>query len=209
MQALRLPLHRLIPVDSPLLLRAESLTLNRGDRVVIADLSLALSAGTALHVIGRNGAGKTTLLETLAGLRRPQSGQLSLPPGGLQWLSARNALHASLSAVENLEYWCALQAVPTRGIVAALERLGVQRQRHRPLRTLSTGQKRRVALARLLLAPRPLWLLDEPLSGLDVDGVALCFALIEEQLAAGGAVVLTSHQPLQIDPASLRVLELA
>ena len=192
------------------LLSVEALTLYRGSRKLAADLSFGLDAGTALHLRGSNGVGKTTLLEVLSGLRRVEEGQVSQRPDSsqLHWLGHKNALNLSLTPQENLEFWCGLHAVDASGISAALENLGVSRVRHRPCRTLSAGQKRRTALARLLLSPRKLWLLDEPLDGLDAQGLALFADLLNQHLQLGGAAVITSHQPLPVGVMSVRELQL-
>lgn len=175
----------------------ENLALARGDRTLFAGFSLRIEVGEVVHLTGRNGAGKTSLLETLAGLRQPEAGSLQLPPAEhLHWIGHKNALHPALSAVENLQFWCGLTGADAAGIAPALDRLQLKAARHRPSRTLSTGQKRRSALARLLLSQRSWWLLDEPLAGLDVQGAALFAELVAEHRAAGGTLLLTSHQAL-------------
>ncbi|WP_428309180.1 heme ABC exporter ATP-binding protein CcmA [Hydrocarboniphaga sp.] len=190
------------------LLRTQSLSVGRGDRVLLRDFDLAVAAGELVHLRGRNGTGKTSLLEVLAGLRPAVSGKIERPAAGLHWLGHKNALNGDLSVLENLQFWSALQHCDPKTIPAALERLGLARLRHRPSRTLSAGQKRRAALARLLVAPRPLWLLDEPLAALDVEGLAHVGALLSAQLDGGGAVLVTSHQPLPVDAARVRSLEI-
>ena len=192
------------------LLAVEALTLCRGSRKLAADLSFDLDTGTALHLRGSNGVGKTTLLEVLSDLRRVEAGQVSQrpDPSQLHWLGHKNALNLSLTPQENLEFWCGLHAVDVAGISSALEKLGVSRVRHRPCRTLSAGQKRRTALARLLLSPRKLWLLDEPLDGLDAQGLALFADLLNQHLQRGGAAVITSHQPLPLGVMSVRELQI-
>lgn len=187
----------------------ENLALARGDRTLFAGFSLRIEAGEVVHLTGRNGAGKTSLLETIAGLRQPESGQLSVPPPEqLHWIGHKNGLHPALSAVENLQFWCGLSGVDAAGIAPALDRLQLKAARHRPARTLSTGQKRRTALARLLLSRRSWWLLDEPLAGLDVQGAALFAELVAEHRAAGGALLLTSHQALPPQCGVIRDVEL-
>lgn len=194
---------------SDALLTAAALSIGRGDRRLLSDLSFSVSAGDVLHLRGRNGAGKSSLIEVLVGLRPPQSGTLLRPPADrLHWIGHRNALHPDLSVVENLQYWCATQAVPAGKLSGVLEQVGLARLRARAARTLSAGQRRRAALARLLLAPRPLWLLDEPLSGLDQEGVALIGQLMNAHLAEGGALIVTSHQPLPGRLPRVTVMEL-
>ncbi len=174
-------------------------------------LDLSLADGEILHLQGANGAGKTSLLETLAGLRRPASGQvLGLPDErGLHWLGHRNALNLSLSVLENLEFWCGLNGASAQACQPALERVGIWKLRHRLVRTLSAGQKRRAALARLLAQRRPLWLLDEPLDGLDRQGLELFAQLLGEHAAGGGGAIVTSHQPLPAGLSGVRNLVLS
>jgi heme exporter protein A len=193
---------------SDLLLRTQSLSVGRGDRVLLRELSIAIGGGELVHLRGRNGIGKTTLLEVLAGLRSAVSGKVERPAAGLHWLGHKNALNGDLSVLENLQFWSALQHCDPQPIPAALERLGLSKLRHRPSRTLSAGQKRRAALARLLVAPRPLWLLDEPLAALDVEGLAYVGEMLEQHLQAGGGALVTSHQPLPIAASRLRQLEI-
>lgn len=190
------------------LLTADKLTVLRGDRELLRGFDLVLGVGELVHLRGANGAGKTSLLETLAGLRRPGEGRVHLAGDEARphWLGHRNGLNLQLSPIENLRYWCGINGVTAHGIEPALTRLGLPpRARRRACRTLSAGQKRRSALARLLLQRRPLWLLDEPLDGLDIAGLQLFAELITEHLQAGGAVLMTSHQPL---PGALAAREL-
>lgn len=191
-------------------LSVQQLSVARGERVLFKDLSFAVDTGEALHLRGRNGAGKTSLLEVLSGLRQPAAGEVQAPDvAQLHWLGHRNALNLALTPAENLAFWCSLNRLSEDDILPALERLGVSKLRHRACRTLSAGQKRRAALARLLLARRPLWLLDEPLDGLDSDGLALFAMLLREHLEQGGAAIVTSHQPLPQGLPGVRELRLS
>jgi heme exporter protein A len=191
-------------------LSVEGLAIARGDRTVLKSLSFTVAGGEVLHVQGRNGIGKTSLLETLCGLRTPQDGSIGNRPEPAQqhWLGHKNALNAALSPLENLGFWCRLNGSPGARLEPALQRVGLKVQRHRPCGSLSTGQRRRAALARLILAPRPWWFLDEPLAGLDFAGLDLLAELLHEHLRGGGAAILTSHQPLPPDLPGLRVLSL-
>ncbi|MGQ0697545.1 MAG: heme ABC exporter ATP-binding protein CcmA [Panacagrimonas sp.] len=191
------------------LLSATGLAIGRGDRRLLSDLDFSVGPGDVLHLRGRNGAGKSSLIEVLVGLRAAQGGQMKRPePPQIHWIGHRNALNADLSVSENLGNWCALNGVAASGLASALERLGLARLKQRPVRTLSAGQKRRAALARLLLSPRPLWLLDEPLSGLDTQGAALLGQLMNEHLAGEGGIVVTSHQALPGRLPRVTVIEL-
>ena len=192
------------------LLEVKALRVARGHRPLISDLSFALEAGEVLHLRGRNGAGKTSLLEVLGGLRSAVAGAISPEPQGarLHWLGHKNALNPALTPVENLEFWCGLHGLPVEGLMPVLEQMGVAKVRHRPCRTLSAGQKRRTALARLLLDRRPLWLLDEPLDGLDARGLELFGGLLSAHLGQGGGAIITSHQPLPAAVPGVRELQL-
>lgn len=195
-------------LQSPLI-SVTQLSIARGDRVLLEGLSLSVNAGEVLHLRGRNGAGKTSLLEVLAGLRQPLSGEMNRPqPMAVHWLGHKNALNPALTPLENLRFWCGLNGAAVGGIVPALERLGLATLRHRPCAKLSAGQKRRTALVRLLLLPRPLWLLDEPLAGLDTEGLSRFGGLLVEHVDSGGAAIVTSHQPIQGGLDRLRVLQL-
>lgn len=179
------------------LLQAQSLTVARGDRVLLSQLSFSLGRGDVVHLRGRNGLGKSSLIEVLVGLRAPQSGTVQrVEASRIHWVGHRNALHPDLTVEENLRDWCALNAATGVDLQPALERIGLWKLRRRPARTLSMGQKRRAALSRLLLQPRALWILDEPLSGLDTDGAALLGELLNAHVAADGGALVTSHQPL-------------
>ncbi len=179
-------------------LRAENLAVIRGDRTLIEGLNFDVGAGEILHLQGRNGVGKTSLLETLCGLRVPAAGYVAGQPDAAarHWLGHKNALNPMLTPIENLRFWCALHEVAAVDVDAALMRVGLKTQRHKPCGHLSTGQRRRAALARLVAAPRPWWFLDEPLAGLDISGLELFGSLLDVHLANGGAAVVTSHQPL-------------
>lgn len=179
-------------------LQAIRLGVARGDRQILSGLDFTVGPGEVLHLVGSNGAGKTSLLEVLCGLRAPCEGRLEGQPPvhALHWIGHRNGLHDALSPLENLHFWCRLSGVPHDSLGAALERVGMRRLRHRPCGRLSIGQRRRAALARLLVVKRPWWFLDEPLAGLDVGGIDLLCRLVAAHVCDGGAVVLSSHQPL-------------
>jgi heme exporter protein A len=196
-------------------LQACDLAGQRGDRALFEHLELALEPGAVVWLRGRNGRGKTSLLRLLAGLATPMAGEVRLygvpqrqagPSGrrSLVYIGHQNALKDDLTAAEALRF-----LARTRGdqpddetLAQALQRLGVRGSRHAPVRTLSQGQRRRVALARLALCMHAeLWLLDEPFDALDADGIAALNGLLSEHAARGGATLLTSHQtPSLLDP---------
>ena len=187
----------------------KNLSVSRGERTLLKRLSFELEAGQAIHVAGANGSGKTTLLETLCGLRTAEQGTISglESADSFHWLGHRNALNPALTVIENLRFWCGLQSAHDDRIESALDRLQIRAHRHRVCRELSAGQKRRAALARLLIVRRPLWLLDEPLSGLDTGGIELFSDALRMHLAQDGAALITSHQSLP-GLAGLRRLDL-
>lgn len=179
---------------------ASDLGCRRGDRLLFADLGLALGAGEALHLVGPNGVGKTSLVMILAGLMRPWRGSVQWS-GSVGLLDHRPALDPHLPLGKALAFWTALD-----GHGPPLERLGLADLLDVPVRYLSTGQKKRAALARLIGQAADHWLLDEPLNGLDSEGVSLVEALVAERRAGGGVVVVASHQP--IDMPGARMLDL-
>jgi heme exporter protein A len=202
-------------------LRAENLHLWRGERHVLCGLSFALASGEILQVTGANGAGKTTLLRTLCGLMHLEEGRITWDGrdvrediqafhGALIYLGHEPPLKADLTACENLRYWVGVRRRTTaHAVAAALERTGAPGLADRLVRTLSAGQKRRVALAALLLLAQPLWLLDEPTTNLDAGGQRLVAQLIEEHAMGGGLVIAAVHHELALSGSRLRRLELA
>lgn len=184
-------------------LTATNLACRRGERLLFSGLSLALAQGEALHVIGANGVGKSSLLRILAGLSRPFAGKVDRG-GAVGLLEERHALDPQVELGTALAFWRELDHGQ-----APLDRLGLSNLLDVPVRYLSTGQKRRAALARLLVQRAPIWLLDEPLNGLDSSGVLLVEDLIAEHLAGGGLAVIASHQALSAGAATLPLAEFA
>lgn len=194
-------------------LSGRDLSCVRAGRLVFRDVSFSLPAGEALVLTGRNGAGKTSLLRLVAGLLRAESGSLALEGGAAErtigeqchFIAHQPALKPALTAAENLGFWT--DWFDGAGDpAAALGRAGLGGLDDLPARLLSAGQQRRLALARLMTAERPLWLLDEPLNALDADGVKLLEGLVGSHLAGGGMVIAATHAALGFDA---RRLELA
>jgi heme exporter protein A len=204
------------------MLAAQNLHCVRGGRQLFADLSFAVPAGTLLRVSGANGAGKTSLLRMLCGLLLPGGGDVLWRDAPIRqqreayWRELRYIGHLAgikdeFTAAENLIFTAALSGVDITAAIAraALEQLGLARFAHMPVRMLSQGQRRRVALARLALpdTTAALWVLDEPLSALDNDAADCVLSLIDARLAAGAVVVMTSHQPFTV-AAELRTISI-
>ncbi|MDB5375022.1 MAG: ccmA [Belnapia sp.] len=183
----------------------------RGERAIFAGLSFGLAASDALLLVGANGAGKSTLLRLLAGLLAPAEGQLlwdgvdaladrAAHAGRLRYLSHQDALKPALTVRENLAFFARLWSSKAGGgdTDAALAALDLAPLAELPARVLSSGQKRRLALARLALAPAALWLLDEPTVGLDAASVERLGSLLARHRAAGGMVLAATHLPLPL-----------
>ena len=195
-------------------LAAENLTLERGGRRLFANLSFEARAGEALVVTGPNGAGKSSLLRGLAGFLSFANGSVRLESGAAaslqeqaHYLGHADALKAALTAAENLSFWAEMLGGTAANVAPALARLGLPHVADFPVRALSAGQKRRVALARLLVAPRALWLLDEPTTALDVAAQALFAGIMRAHLETGGIVVAATHAPLGLEGAKSVRLE--
>ena len=174
---------------------ADNLACRRGDRLLFRRLSFALEPGAACHVTGANGAGKTTLIRALAGLTTPYAGEVRRE-GALALLDERTGLDPDLPLGRGLAFWERIDGCTSPD--GAITILGLQPLLDVPVRFLSTGQKKRAALAVLLNRAVPIWLLDEPLSGLDADTIAKVTALIRLHIGGGGIALIASHQPLDV-----------
>lgn len=179
-------------------LAASDLSCRRGDRVLFRGLSFTLEAGQALQVAGSNGIGKSSLIRILAGLARPYSGSVEAE-GTVGLVDERPALDPHLPLGKSLDFWAGID-----GPGEPDERLGLSNLLDVPVRYLSTGQKKRAALARLLGQRASVWLLDEPLNGLDTAAVVLVESLIADHCASGGVALVASHQPIAL-PGAARV----
>ncbi len=171
----------------------------RGGRTLFSDLSLTLAPGEAAVVAGPNGTGKSTLLRIAAGLLAPAAGRVSRA-AGLAWLGEATALDPAQPLGRALRFWARLDGDPSR-LDDALAAVGLAAIADLPVRFLSTGQRRRAALARVLAGHAALWLLDEPVNGLDTAGIALFERLAAEHRAGGGALLVATHIPLALPDA--------
>ncbi len=185
----------------------ENLACSRGGRTLFQGLSFALAKGEALRIVGPNGAGKTSLLRLIAGLLAPAQGRVTLeeaeggPGEAAHLVGHQDAIKSALTVEENLQFWRAVLGGDGIAVEAALAALGLSALAQFPARVLSAGQRRRLALARLLVAKRQLWLLDEPASGLDVDGQQTLTRMIAEHVSAGGIAVVAAHGAPEISGA--------
>lgn len=198
-------------------LQVRSLAALRGERVLFAGLDFALAPGEALALTGPNGSGKTTLLRLLAGLARPLAGSIAWAgqplgrggegyDGALRYIGHLPGLKPGLTAREALAFEARLLGLPPADLETALGVFALERLANLPVRVLSAGQRRRVALTRLALAPAALWLLDEPTTSLDAASEATLWRLAEAHLAAGGALVAATHAAIPLP--GLRRLDL-
>ncbi|MBO0740614.1 MAG: heme ABC exporter ATP-binding protein CcmA [Hyphomicrobiaceae bacterium] len=198
-------------------LLAENLALNRGGHPLLAGISFGVGAGEALLLLGANGAGKTTLIRALAGLIAPAAGSIRIEGGDKErsvgeqchYIGHLNGVKASLTVAQNAAFWGRFLGRKHDGIGAALAALGLAHLRDIPAAYLSAGQQRRLGLARLLLAHRPIWLLDEPTVSLDHAAVEALARVVGEHLALGGLVIAATHVPLGFSNARELVLRAA
>lgn len=193
---------------SSVALQARQLHCERDDRVLFDELDVQVRNGDLLQLAGPNGAGKTTLLRLLAGLNRDYRGDLlwhgqdlyaDFPAYAAQRLYQGHlaAIKKALTPLENLRWLVSSWSVPDDALWAALDEVELGGYEETPCQQLSAGQQRRVALARLCVAPAPLWILDEPFTALDKAGVQWLEGKLQQQVEAGGAVVITSHHALE------------
>jgi heme exporter protein A len=186
----------------------------RGGRLLFEGLSFTVDAGGAALLTGANGAGKTSLLLIVAGLLRSEAGEARLegPAGAVESLAEaahlvghRDGLKSQLTVAENLGFVQALFDAPRQPLGPALDAVGLAHLADTPVAYLSAGQRKRAALARLLVAPRPLWLLDEPATALDAAARAMLATLMGEHLARGGMILAATHEPIGIAAPRIRI----
>ena len=197
-------------------LNATALTLVRGDRCLFRELSFALNPGELLLLEGRNGSGKTSLLRAIAGLLELESGTIhwddslvSQEPqifqNSLVWMSHKVGFKGDLTLVENLQYESKLRLQSTADFDDTLKQLNLGKLRRLPMRSLSAGQQRRVALARMLLSSATLWMMDEPVSNLDSEGRELVVRLLRKHLSDGGMAIVAAHHDIDLDVPMQRI----
>ena len=189
---------------------AENLGGERGGDTVFSGIGFALQDGQALVVTGPNGSGKSTLLRVIAGLLAVAEGSVRIEDGGeafpsiasaCHYLGHHNAMKTALSVAENLRFWRDFNGTGHVGVEEALDMVGLGSIGHLPFGYLSTGQRRRAAIAKLLVSHRPLWLLDEPTAGLDKASEERFTGLMGKHCAQGGMIVAATHLPLGLEGA--------
>lgn len=193
-------------------LKAEKLAAKRGEDLLFRNISFSLESGEALVLTGRNGSGKSTLLRVIAGFIRPERGTATFQSQigesrpvreASHYLGHRNGMKAELSVRENLSFWKEFLGDFDGGhgldVDDAADRIGLSSITHLPYGYLSAGQQRRFAMARLLVAYRPVWILDEPTAALDAKAEAMFSEMIRDHLSGGGIVLAATHQPLGVD----------
>lgn len=201
---------------NPPVFAAAGLSCVRGDRELFNGLSFELRPGDILHISGANGSGKTSLLRILAGLHEPEAGGIfweghAVPKAraqflrNLQYVGHLGGIKTELSPLENMRCFAALALQPA-GVVtqSIIDRLGLAGFEYEPAYRLSSGQRRRVALSRLLLSPARLWILDEPFTALDARGSDLLVQMVDEQLQRGGMVAFASHSHTDLFPGHIQ-----
>ncbi|MGV1872404.1 heme ABC exporter ATP-binding protein CcmA [Agrobacterium rosae] len=207
-----------------MLLTAENLAARRGEDLIFMNVSFKLTGGQALVLTGPNGSGKSTLLRVIAGLLQPETGTVKIAGEGIEsdtrayeashYLGHRNAMKQELSVFENLDFWREFLGDFSGGKSVAIEKaaeiVGLAGITHLPFGYLSAGQQRRFAMAKLLVAWRPVWILDEPTAALDASADVMFTGLVEAHLADGGIVIAATHQPLGLEGAQeLRMMGFA
>lgn len=203
------------------MLEAVNLGCARGERRLFSGLNFALPAGGFLQAFGPNGSGKTSLLRIICGLTAPAAGEVRWAGTNIRQLGEdyfaqiayvghQNGMKEELDPVENLRISCGVagNALSKPEAHAVLERVGLNKQRHLPARLLSAGQRRRLALSRLLASRATLWILDEPLSSLDDDGAMLARNLISDHLSNGRMAIIATHQEMSLSAGEMQRIEL-
>ncbi len=204
------------------MLMAQGLACLRGDRLLFKNVGFELKSGGLLYVLGENGSGKSSLLRLLCGLLMPEDGAVfwcgkkikqepEIYQSNLLYIGHLNGLKDDLTALENLQISARLAGndISEKKTLAALAAIGIERCANLPVRVLSQGQKRRVALARLWLTESQLWILDEPFAALDTSSVEVLASRLGQHMSNGGMTIITTHQDVTIGAQSTQTLRLS
>lgn len=195
------------------MINVRGLSLSRGERVLFTGLDLALAAGEAVALTGANGAGKTSLLRAIAGFLRPDAGEIAFAEAdpaeararALHWLGHLDGLKGARRAREELAFQAGWLGADPAGVAAAVDVLALQPLLDLEVRKLSAGQRRRLAFARLVAAPRPVWLLDEPFAPLDARWRGALGVIMQAHLDKGGAILAAVHDPLPVPARAVEI----
>lgn len=196
-------------MSNDLKLQANRITYYRGDQLILKDLSFSVSAGELLQIVGPNGSGKTTLLRILTGILSPNSGEVLLHHQFFSYLGHYIGVKDDLTIIENLQLPYLLPKKLNERIDNLLLTFNLHQIKHRLARSLSRGQRQRIALVKLILLDAPLWILDEPFSALDSVSMDKVQQLLAKKVASGGAIILTSHREVNRDLLSPQVIDLS
>ena len=193
----------------------------RGDRRLFSGLTFSLQSGELLHLHGHNGSGKTTLMRAICGLIKPTAGKVRWKGEGIGrlgeefsrdviYIGHKNGIKGDLNGIENLRIGCVLDgaSITDQQAWEALAQMGLRGHEDLPTRVLSQGQKRRVAMARLLVSQAPLWILDEPFTALDRAAVEFLQSIVRGHVEGGGMVILTTHQEVSLTRGQVKQLQL-
>ncbi len=195
------------PADAGRLIAARDIAAQRGGRLVLSGVTLAIGPGDLFILRGPNGAGKTTLLRTLAGLSQRAAGALKRSDNASVFLGHADGVKAALTARESLSFWRMIYSAPPAIIERAISRLNIFPFLDQRGASLSAGQRRRLALCRIVISRRPVWLLDEPTSGMDAVSIRAVVDLIAEHCRDDGAAVVATHEPLDFGPGRTIMLD--
>lgn len=193
--------------DKRTLIALDDVAIRRGGRIVVEGVTFALEKGECCVLRGANGSGKTSLLRAIAGFAHPAAGRITRDlKTGAAFLGHADGVKAALTGAENLRFWAALYGAPQNLLDKAVDALGVRAFLAQRAGTLSAGQRRRLALCRIVASMRDLWILDEPTAGMDAKSIAAVLGLIELHRSEGGGVIVATHEPLDIRDARTMTL---
>ena len=190
------------------MLSVRNISLERYFEPVFQPVSFSVSTGEILLLTGDNGSGKTTLIRIIAGVLRPSQGKMECSEPNRVYIGHQLAVKDDLNVIENIDFIRSFSGTSSDSTASIVDRVGLHRVAEQPARTLSAGQRKRCALARLMLSDAKLWLLDEPYSNLDKNGIVMLDRLLRQHIDSGGACVLTTHGSLRPEGFKMQECEL-